>query len=596
MANQKYSMDDLIVESANKKVQRRGSRCYIYTRVSTVKQVEEGHSLEAQYQYLKDYAEFEGMTVVDHYSDEGVSGKSAETRKEFMRMMEDIRSNKDDVQFVLVFKLSRFGRNVRDILAYLEDMQDYGVNLICAEDHLDSGADMGKVMFPVLAAVAELERENILVQSMNGRRGRVKDGFWVGGIAPYGYQIEKDGKDSKMVIDEEQAAIVRLIYDKYIKTNLGADGVARWLNEHGYKKTPPNVLKKHSNRKIDFLTEFSREHIVRILDNEFYMGKLAYGKRKNYMVKGMRGVTVTRMQDEYDVYEGQHDGIVSEETWQLAHEKRLATMGKSEKKDKDHEYILSTLLRCPECGSPLYGAVNRTKKRADGTPYDPYYYYKCKHQFGQTGHSCSFKTQIGARKIDQEVRDIIMSLVASDKFKSAVYAKIGEAVDVDDIQKEIDALAKKKRKIENALKMRSIEKDNLNYDDKHYERKYLEISDAMERLYDELVVVEDDIDDKKSCIRSVEQNKVSQDKIYNLLIKFSDIYDKMKDQEKKELMALFIDKIEIHKQKQSDGRRVKQIDFHFPVVIGDGEECNSIFPSFPDECGDNRTAIKNIKV
>ena len=244
------------------------------------------------------------------------------------------------------------------------------------------------------------------------------------------------------------------------------------------------------------------------------------------------------------------------------------------------EYILSTLLRCPECGSPLYGAVNRTKKRADGTPYDPYYYYKCKHQFGQTGHSCSFKTQIGARKIDQEVRDIIMSLVASDKFKSAVYAKIGEAVDTDDIQKQIDTLAKKKRKIENALKMRSIEKDNLNFEDKHYERKYLEISDAMERLYDELVATEDDIDDKKSCIRSVEQNKVSQDKIYNLLIKFSDIYDKMKDQEKKQLMALFIDKIEIHKQKQSDGRRVKQIDFHFPVVIGDGEECNSIFPSF----------------
>ena len=67
---------------------------------------------------------------------------------------------------VLVFKLSRFGRNAADVLNSLQRMQDFGVNLICVEDGIDSSKDSGKLMISVLSAVAEIERENILVQTM----------------------------------------------------------------------------------------------------------------------------------------------------------------------------------------------------------------------------------------------------------------------------------------------------------------------------------------------------------------------------------------------------------------------------------------------
>lgn len=105
-------------------------KCYIYTRVSTAIQVD-GYSLDAQKDKLRKYAEYQDMTIVSEFSDEGFSGKNIKGRPEFTRMMEKIESGEDGVDFVLVFKLSRFGRNAADVLNSLQTMQDYGVNLIC---------------------------------------------------------------------------------------------------------------------------------------------------------------------------------------------------------------------------------------------------------------------------------------------------------------------------------------------------------------------------------------------------------------------------------------------------------------------------------
>ena len=121
-----------------KKIQK----CYIYTRVSTAIQVD-GYSLEAQKDKLRKYAEFQDYTIAGEYSDEGFSGKNIQGRLDFQRMLQDIQDRKDDVDYVLVFKLSRFGRNAADVLNSLQLMQDFGVNLICVEDGIDSSKDAG---------------------------------------------------------------------------------------------------------------------------------------------------------------------------------------------------------------------------------------------------------------------------------------------------------------------------------------------------------------------------------------------------------------------------------------------------------------------
>lgn len=145
------------------------------------------------------------MEIVGEYSDEGYSGKNIKGRQEFMRMLNDIEDGKDGVDFVLVFKLSRLGRNAADVLSSLQLMQDYGVNLICVEDGIDSSKEADKLLISIIAAVAEMERENIRVQTMAGREQKAREGKWNGGFAPYGYRME----NGEFVIAEEDWELVQ---------------------------------------------------------------------------------------------------------------------------------------------------------------------------------------------------------------------------------------------------------------------------------------------------------------------------------------------------------------------------------------------------
>ncbi len=120
----------------------------------------DGYSLDAQKSGMKAFCEFNDYEIAGEYEDAGKSGKSIEGHVAFNNMMEDIKSGKDDVSFALVFKLSRFGRNADGVLNSLQIMQDFGVNLICVEDGIDSSKEARRLMISVLSAVAEIEREN----------------------------------------------------------------------------------------------------------------------------------------------------------------------------------------------------------------------------------------------------------------------------------------------------------------------------------------------------------------------------------------------------------------------------------------------------
>ena len=151
-------------------------RAYSYTRVSTSMQIE-GFSLDAQKQRIESYAKSLDIDIIREFSDEGKSGKSIEGREEFQRMLEYVKAG-EDVDYIIVYKLSRFGRNTRDILDTFELIQDYGVDLICVEDGIDSSKGIGKVIITILGALAELERDNIAVQTMEGRKEKALQGRW----------------------------------------------------------------------------------------------------------------------------------------------------------------------------------------------------------------------------------------------------------------------------------------------------------------------------------------------------------------------------------------------------------------------------------
>ena len=271
---------------------KRKTKVYTYTRVSTAMQID-GYSLDAQKSRMKAFAEYNDYEIVREYEDAGKSGKSIEGRVQFSQMMDDIKEGKDGVSYVLVFKLSRFGRNAADVLSTLQIMQDFGVNLICVEDGIDSSKDAGKLMISVLSAVAEIERENIRVQTMEGRIQKAREGKWNGGFAPYGYQLV----NGELIIAEDEAEIIRIIYDKFVNTTMGMAAIAAFLNNSGYKK------KLRQNNTIE---GFSTSFVKGVLDNPIYCGKLAFGRRKNEKIPGTRNEYHIVKQKDYLLSDGIH--------------------------------------------------------------------------------------------------------------------------------------------------------------------------------------------------------------------------------------------------------------------------------------------------
>jgi site-specific DNA recombinase len=515
----------------------------------------DGYSLDAQRDKLIKYAEYEDLVIAGEYSDAGFSGKNIQGRPEFQRMMTDIQECKDGVEFVLVFKLSRFGRNAADVLNSLQLMQDFGVNLICVEDGIDSSKDSGKLMISVLSAVAEIERENIRTQTMAGREQKAREGKWNGGFAPYGYKLE----NGELLIAEDEVEVVRAIYDRYIHSNDGIQGVAKYMNTHGYTK---------KLRQNGTIPGFSTSFVKAVLDNPVYMGKIAYGRRKTEKKLGTRNEMHVVEQSEFPIYEGQHEAIISEEDWQLAQEKRKTNGYKREKiHDLNHAHILSGLLKCPCCGKSLYGNIAKAHSKDKKTRY----YYYCKNTTGATGHKCTFRLNIEQTELNEMVAKIISAMVKDRRFSEAIQKRIGTAVDTTDLERRLEALRAQLRQVTGTKNRLERQMDTLDVSDPYYERKILDLQRRYDEQYGRIEEIEVQIEEIQSQIRSIRQEKISGDNIYQLLLAFDEVYHSATEAEQKEFMRAFIERIEIYPEKPKDGCWVKKIVFNFPVPVNGGE-------------------------
>ena len=530
------------------------TKCYIYTRVSTSMQVD-GYSLDAQRDKLRKYAEYEDMEIAGEYSDEGFSGKNIQGRHEFQRMLQDIQDCKDGVEYVLVFKLSRFGRNAADVLNSLQLMQDFEVNLICVEDGIDSSKDSGKLMISVLSAVAEIERENIRTQTMAGREQKAREGKWNGGFAPYGYRLE----NGELLIAEDEAEVIRVIFDRYIHSNDGVNGVAKYLNQHGYTK---------KLRQNGTLPGFSATFVKSIIDNPIYMGKIAYGRRRTEKKLGARNEMHVVTQSEFPVYDGQHEAIISEEDWNLAHEKRKVNAYRREKiNDPEHAHILSGILKCPCCGKSLYGNVSKAHSKDKKTRY----YYYCKNTVTSTGHQCTFRQNIEQTEMNRMVASIVSAMVKDPRFAEAIKEKIGSAVDTGSLEKQLGALQSQLRQALGTKSRLEKQMDSLDINDQYYNRKISDLQRRYEDQYGRIDEIESQIDDVQNQIHIIRQEKISGDNIYRLLLAFDQVYDAATEVERKEFMRAFIERIELFPEKQPDGNWIRKIIFNFPVPVNGSE-------------------------
>lgn len=537
------------------------TKVYTYTRVSTAMQID-GYSLDAQKSRMKAFADYNGYEIVGEYEDAGKSGKSIEGRLQFNQMMEDIKSGKDGVSYVLVFKLSRFGRNAADVLSTLQVMQDFGVNLICVEDGIDSSKDAGKLMISVLSAVAEIERENIRVQTMEGRIQKAREGKWNGGFAPYGYKLV----DGELVINEEEAEAIRVIFDQYVNTNTGANGIAKYLEDHGIHK----IVRQNGKTPL-----FDASLIRKILKNPVYCGKIAYGRRKMEKIHGTRNDYHLVEQDNYLLADGVHKPIVSEELWQSAQVKLLAQAKKYERINtgKDTKvHLLSGIVKCPVCGAGMYGNKS-VKHKKDGTKYKDFFYYGCKHRNMNRGYKCDYKKQINEELLDNSVSEIIIKLVSNPKFASMMQDKINMQVDTTAIEQELANYEKQLRQAY-GVKSKLIEEiDSLDPDDRHYINRKADLDNRLYNMYDKIEGIENQLIAARAKKQSIEAEKLTSDNIYKVLIYFEKLYAVMNESERRQLIEALVSEIQIYEERQPNGQWIKSIKFRLPIIEEDMDIC-----------------------
>lgn len=202
-------------------------RAVYYTRVSHENQVDDGSSLDNQQDRILSFCKLNNYEIVKSFSDPGVSGRKFENRPEFMKMMDMVK--KKEVDVVVVYSLSRFGRNTKDTLKWISFLENNGVSFFTLDFQFDTSTSHGKLMLQMIAAFAEFEsnQRGELISSV--MRYLKKEEKVYCGPVPLGF----DKVDGKLVVNEDEMNVVRKIY--LWNKSIGPFKAAMYANQGGYK-------------------------------------------------------------------------------------------------------------------------------------------------------------------------------------------------------------------------------------------------------------------------------------------------------------------------------------------------------------------------
>lgn len=390
----------------------------IYSRKS--KFTGKGDSIENQIEMCTAYAKehFKDCTILV-YEDEGFSGKNS-NRPEFQRLMQDIKSKK--INILMCYRLDRISRNVADFSSTLDILSSHDVAFISIREQFDTTTPMGRAMMYIASVFAQLERETIAERVRDNMLQLAHSGRWLGGITPLGFSSEqeslidmegKNRKKYKLVIDEKEITLVRLLFEKFIE--LGSV----------YKLEGYCLKNEIKTRKNDY---FDLTSLKFILTNPVYLtaDQAAYNffnsvgcniSRDKNDFDGTHGImTYNRTnqsknkQIKNDVSDwiisvGEHAPIISSKIWIEVQKTMQKNSDKAFRKVHNQEALLPGLLRCAKCGS--YMRPKRSRMSADGTKN--HYYYICEMKEKTNGLKCDMKNVAG-HKLDQSLIEQLKQL------------------------------------------------------------------------------------------------------------------------------------------------------------------------------------------
>lgn len=319
-------------------------RVVYYARVSTDK-YDQLHSLEAQKTYFENLlARNPNWTFVKGYVDEGLTGTKIDKRDSFIEMMRDAKRGKFDM--ICTKEVSRFARNTLDSLSCTRELLTYGVAVHFENDNLNTIDEDCDFRLTTMASLAQEESRKTSERLKFGFRQSVEKGTVLGNDSIWGYRKEK----GKLVIVEEEAEMVRKIFDLYANENLGVRAIAKMLSDSGLRNTNGNP--------------FSFSTIKGILVNPKYKG--FYCGNKTHKVHFLSNEIAYVPKDEWVVYEDHEKvpPIVSAELWDKANRKlkeRSEKMSSSDKTSYQNKYLYSGKIICGEHGTCYHHTIYKYK-------------------------------------------------------------------------------------------------------------------------------------------------------------------------------------------------------------------------------------------
>ena len=448
-------------------------RVAAYCRVSTDTE-DQLNSYKSQVKYYTELIKSKPeWSLAGIYADEAITGTQVKKREDFQRLINDCMNG--DVDMVITKSISRFARNTLDTLKYVRMLKDKGVAVFFEEENINTLTMDGELLLVILSSVAQQEVENISANVKKGLKMKMQRGELVGFQGCLGYDYNP--ADKTITINEEEAAVVRYIFQRYTE-GAGGSVIAKELENLGYK------TKRGSPKWAD-------STVIGIIKNEKYKGDILLGKTFTVDPISKRRLYNFGEEDQFYIRE-HHEPIISEEVFEAAQEilrrrakpRSLNVDGKREKFSR--KYAFSCMIECGFCGGTL------TRRSWHSSSQYNKAIWQCVVSTKKGKKFCPESKGVDERTIERAFVESYRLLCQNnkdvlDEFMKRTEEALSESnagKRLAKAEKDIHALEVKKNKLVDMRLEDTIDKET-------YDRKYLDLSSQIEQLQKECESLQD---------------------------------------------------------------------------------------------------------
>jgi len=448
-------------------------RVAAYCRVSTDTE-DQLNSYKSQVEYYTELIKSKPeWSLAGIYADEAITGTQVKKREDFQRLINDCMNG--DVDMVITKSISRFARNTLDTLKYVRMLKDKGVAVFFEEENINTLTMDGELLLVILSSVAQQEVENISANVKKGLKMKMQRGELVGFQGCLGYDYNPE--DKTLTVNEEEAAVVRYIFQRYTE-GAGGSVIAKELENLGYK------TKRGSPKWAD-------STVIGIIKNEKYKGDILLGKTFTVDPISKRRLYNFGEEDQFYIRE-HHEPIISEEVFEAAQEilrrrakpRSLNVDGKREKFSR--KYAFSCMIECGFCGGTL------TRRSWHSSSQYNKAIWQCVVSTKKGKKFCPESKGVDERTIERAFVESYRLLCQNnkdvlDEFMKRTEEALSESnagKRLAKAEKDIHALEVKKNKLVDMRLEDTIDKET-------YDRKYLDLSSQIEQLQKECESLQD---------------------------------------------------------------------------------------------------------